>query len=116
MTTSTDYARFTAEQKRHSFSCQPACSELRLLLRRVSVAARLRVNVERNDRYRVSFYHNGELIDFQDCALDTSGKEGTHVVELRVSDEARREGYDSIGIMPLYGDGHYTVGSVTPVG
>jgi hypothetical protein len=93
----------------HVFSCRPDCAELRLT---VASAARVEVTLDNNDAYRLTWYRAGRPLGHADLPRD----ETTGGMRLALVDAppAAREGYDTIGVLPLFGDGAYSLGHLRP--
>jgi hypothetical protein len=94
-------------KEHHVFKCRPNCRELRVDLSRSRSDRIVRLGVDHNDWYRLSFYRSGEPIDYVDVA--PGGGDGIRMRHANVPTAAREAGYDEVGVMPLYGDGRYAL-------
>lgn len=89
------------------FSCAPDCRELVLRFDHREHARAIELSVDYNDRYRVFFYRDDSVIAHAD--LPRESQVGMRVILLEVPGRASN-GYDAIGVLPLYGDGFYSFG------
>ncbi|HKU43554.1 MAG TPA: hypothetical protein VJR89_35570 [Polyangiales bacterium] len=87
--------------------CEPSCPELRLRFGAVRAVARVSLSLDHNDRYRVSCYRDGRALGHVDIPM-ADGPPGLHVVEVAAPDACASS--DALGVLPLYGDGHYSLG------
>ena len=91
------------------FSCRPTCPELRLTYDARTRAASFELSLDNNDRYRVVFYAAGRALADVDIDPHPTGP-GVRVETRAVPASALAEGFDAIGVRPLYGDGAYALG------
>jgi hypothetical protein len=93
----------------HVFACSPACAELRLTYPQPRHARSVELSLDNNDRYRVIFYLGDRPL--AEGNVDARpGKPGLRVEERAIPPAANAAGFDSIGVLPLYGDGVYALG------
>jgi hypothetical protein len=97
----------------HRFVCRPDCHELRLATGLQSAAA-VEVSVDDNDAYRLTWYRAGRPLGHVDLPRDP-GAPGLRVA-LALTPAEARDGYDAIGVFPLFGDGAYALGHLRPLG
>jgi hypothetical protein len=95
----------------YRFSCEPTCRELRLVEPARSHARVVEVCANESDRYRFTFYRDDKPIGHVDVPPSDNGG-GLRTARIRVPDH---EGYDAVGVLPLYGNGLYAVGYVRPL-
>ena len=95
------------------FHCAPDCPELRLTSATLQTAAEVEVSVDDNDAYRLTWYRAGRALGHVDLPRD----EAAPGLRVRIVDApaAARDGYDAIGVLPLYGDGAYALGHLRPI-
>lgn len=92
------------------FECLPECPELHLSFEDVTKGKRrLELSLDSNDAYQIAFYRSGRLLSHHHVAA--SRKEALRVERMDVP-QAARDGFDAVGVLPLYGDGRYSVGHV----
>jgi hypothetical protein len=91
------------------FSCLPTCPELRLTYGARTRAASFELSLDNNDRYRVVFYAGGRARADVDISPHPT-RPGLRVETRAVPTPAATEGFDAIGVRPLYGDGAYALG------
>ena len=92
------------------FRCAPDCPELRIEWPVLQRGRDVSLSLDHNDGYRVSFYREGAPRGSFDLLGYRHGK-GLRVVR-HAAPEAAQDGFDSVGVVPLYGDGRYAVGHV----
>jgi hypothetical protein len=92
-------------------ACDSDCPELRIALGAPSHAGRVVVAADCNDRYEIGFYHAGQRVAVAAWG-PKDGCGGMHHATLDVPRVAVRDGYDALGIRPLFGDGRYAVGDL----
>ncbi|HVJ17692.1 MAG TPA: hypothetical protein VM686_19860 [Polyangiaceae bacterium] len=90
----------------HVFTCRPHCSELRLGFHAPQSTKSVEVSVDSNDRYLVTFYRNETLLARTEVPVRNVS--GMRVERLTVP--AVASGFDAVGVLPLYGDGSYSLG------
>lgn len=100
------------EKGNYIFRCRPTCPELRVKTGRTGNLRSVYVAVDRNDRYRLRFYRDGRIVGHSDIELMFAGK-GMRATRAVVPPDARHDP-DAIGIVPLFGDGNYSVGHLIP--
>ena len=95
------------------FHCAPDCPQLRLASAAVETAAQVEVSVDDNDAYRLTWYRAGRALGHVDLPRD----EAAPGLRVRLVDApaVARDGYDAIGVLPLFGDGSYALGHLRPV-
>jgi hypothetical protein len=89
------------------WQCRPSCLELRLGWSSVRNAGRLEISLDHNDRYRLIYYRGERLLGHADVAPDRRVGSGLQRVWLDAP-----AGFDALGVLPLYGDGSYSLGHV----
>jgi hypothetical protein len=89
------------------WQCQPSCPELRLGWPSARTAGRLQISLDHNDRYRLIYYRGETLLGHADVAPDRRVASGLQRVWLDAP-----IGFDALGVLPLYGDGGYSLGHV----
>jgi hypothetical protein len=95
----------------HIFECAPGCTELRLTYPERQHAKSVELSLDNNDRYRVVFYRDEHAL--ADVNVDARPEApGLRVETSVVPALVAAEGFDSIGVRPLYGDGSYALGHV----
>jgi hypothetical protein len=92
------------------FDCDPTCPELLVALDGPLQSQRLEIAVDHNDAYQVTFYRQGQALGQHEFGPATDA-EGLRLQTIDVPQGAA-EGFDAVGILPLYGDGRYSVGHV----
>lgn len=92
------------------FECEPTCPELLVALEGPLQSERIELAVDSNDAYQVTFYREGQTLGHRQFGPATDGS-GLRLQEIDVRESAT-EGFDGLGILPLYGDGRYSVGHV----
>jgi len=92
----------------YRFSCSVKCRELRLTFAKTNYSRAAEVSVDDNDRYRVIVYRGGQALGHVDIPRGYGGA-GLRVVRLDLPPNATA-GFDTLGIVPLYGDGIYVFG------
>jgi hypothetical protein len=90
----------------HVFRCRPDCSELRLRFPAPQTPESVELSVDSNDRYLVAFYRDGTLLARTE--LPVRHVRGMRLERILVP--AAASGFDSVGVLPLYGDGSYSFG------
>ncbi len=97
----------------HLFRCRPDCAELRLTSPALQTAGEVEVTVDNNDAYRLTWYRAGRPLGH----VDLPRTEAAAGLRLALVDAppAAREGYDAIGVLPLFGDGSYALGHLRPL-
>ncbi|MEO8181935.1 MAG: hypothetical protein ABI895_24125 [Deltaproteobacteria bacterium] len=71
---------------------------------------RIEIAVDRSDAYQVTFYREGRALGQRQFGPTTEGSD-LRLEAINVPEDAA-EGFDVLGILPLYGDGGYSVGHV----
>jgi hypothetical protein len=97
----------------HRFVCKPRCRELVLSFETMQRAAALDVSTDNNDWYDLVFYRRNAPVGHARI-VRRSGGNGLKTTRVRTPDGAR-EGFDAVGILPLYGDGRYAFGHIRVV-
>lgn len=94
------------------FRCAPDCAELRLAYESIQSAVGVEVSLDNNDAYRLTWYRAGQPLGHVDLPRSASAPG----LRLAVVDAPAvvRAGYDTIGVMPLFGDGRYALGHLRP--
>jgi hypothetical protein len=87
---------------------------LRVELPELSHAPAVELSADGNDRYKVLFARGSRVEG--SARLDKHRKPGLSVVRLEVPMAAQEAGFDRIEIVPLEGDGYYSVGHVILLG
>jgi hypothetical protein len=90
------------------FPCRSSCPELALEFARVVHSSRIELSTDHNDSYQLTFYREGHALGVSDVTLAALGQ-GLRVSTLSVPEEAR-SGFDAVGVLPLHGDGRYSLG------
>jgi hypothetical protein len=90
------------------WQCRPGCDELRLDFPSERKASRLEISLDHNDRYRLIYYRGESSIGHADVAPDLRVRTGLQRVWLDAP-----PGFDALGVLPLYGDGAYSLGHVS---
>jgi hypothetical protein len=70
----------------------------------------LELSTDTNDWYEVTFYRRGSALGRAQVERRT-GSHGMRTSTLRPP-TAARSGYDAVGVLPLFGDGRYSLGHV----
>jgi hypothetical protein len=91
------------------FSCTPRCSELRVTFAGPLHARRVELALDHNDAYQVSYYRGDALLA---RARVEPGSRGPGLRLERVITPDAADGFDTLGVLPLYGDGKYALGHV----
>jgi hypothetical protein len=81
---------------------------LRIELPQLSHAPAIEVSVDGNDRYAVLFARGSQVEG--SASVGKSTKSGLLVERVEVPQPARTAGFDRIEIVPLEGDGYYSIG------
>ncbi len=103
----------TWNQDTRIIACNPDCPELRVSWAEIQKARRVELSLDGNDSYRINVYKSSELVQAERVKpAPQSG--GLRLFKLEV--ETPREGFDEIGIIPVWGDGRYAVGHAVPRG
>jgi hypothetical protein len=93
------------------FECEPACEELRVDFEHpVSDNPSVEIAADYNDRYRIAFYRAGSLV--AERWVGASKNDGLRVERVRPGLDLEDPGFDAVGILPLYGDGNYSLGAL----
>jgi hypothetical protein len=93
----------------HRFDCRARCTELRLTLKKPSSAPSVTLTLDSNDCYEVRFLRGGHELERTRVLAHPGG--GMRLSSISVPTSAS-SGFDELGILPLYGDGRYALGSV----
>jgi hypothetical protein len=76
-------------------------------------ARRVELALDHNDAYQVTYYREGQPLAQR---LIAPGQGGSGLrLERVITPDAVREGFDALGVLPLYGDGRYSLGHVRPL-
>jgi hypothetical protein len=98
----------------HRFVCKPRCRELVLSFETTQHADAVDVSTDNNDWYEIVFYRRNAAVGYVRVERRPGGH-GLKTTRVRTPDRAR-EGFDAVGVLPLYGDGRYALGHVRPIG
>jgi hypothetical protein len=72
-------------------------------------ATRVHLSTDDNDRYRLYFYREQRLVGHQDLK-PPGGRTGLRTSVITIAAATTNEGFDAVGILPLYGDSRYALG------
>jgi hypothetical protein len=94
------------------FRCNPGCPELLVQLGETR-ARRVELALDHNDAYQVTYYTAGTAL--ARTTIDPASR-GSGLRLERVITPDSAPSFDAIGVMPLYGDGRYSLGHVRVLG
>lgn len=109
-----DFDRFVAADSawdgpgNHRFVCAARCRELVLDFGAPQRAQALELTLDHNDAYRLRFVRQGREVGSHRVAPRSS--RGMRSERVSIPPTAR-DGFDQIALLPLYGDGRYSLGS-----
>jgi hypothetical protein len=92
----------------YRFECRQKCTALILRFDGLRWSPHIEVSVDNNDRYAVTAYKDGFVVGRGYVARTDDGP-GLRVATMNLVGDVTG-GYDSIGVLPLYGDGAYSLG------
>jgi hypothetical protein len=95
------------------FPCNPACPELVVPLGDPARARRVELALDSNDAYQITYY--AAATPLARVTLDPATR-GTGLRLERVVTPESAPSFDAIGVLPLYGDGRYSLGHVRVLG
>ena len=93
----------------HVFACEPHCAELIVSFLGTVRQSTLELSLDSNDSYQIAYYRNGTLLAHS--SVPQRRRKSMRIERLRVPKAARDE-FDAIGVLPLHGDGRYSLGHV----
>lgn len=93
------------------FRCSPDCSPITIDLGGVVHSAAVEISTDGNDRYELGFHRGVSEVGRLAWGV-FEGPMGMRVMHLAVPPSAVDQGYDTLTLRPLYGDGSYSVGHV----
>jgi hypothetical protein len=94
------------------FHCSPACPELVVPFGNPVRARRVELALDHNDAYQVTYYAAGTPL--ARATLDPATR-GSGLRLERIITPSGAPSFDAIGVLPLYGDGRYSLGHVRPL-
>jgi hypothetical protein len=95
----------------HAYTCRAlACPELRVKLPARSNLPALEVSADHNDRYLVTFYRDDKPAGTAAWGVAEVSPPGLQLARVEVPPEVRAQGFDAVGIRPLYGDSRFAIG------
>jgi hypothetical protein len=97
------------DEKHFRFPCRPRCEELLLAFGKRVTSRSLELTLDHNDYYRVTFYRGDRALAA--ATIRQSGGDGLAVRHVDVPPDAR-DRFDTLGVLPLHGDGRYALGHV----
>lgn len=112
-----DFNRATAAGLRwdapgnHRFACGARCAELTLSFDGVTRDLAHEIVLDHNDAYQVRFLSKGRELGA--VVVPPSASSGMRVARVSTPESARG-GFDQLALLPLYGDGRYSVAAVRP--
>jgi hypothetical protein len=95
----------------HRFACSPNCAELTLSFDGTKRDAAHEIVLDHNDAYQVRFLSNGR--ELGSVVVPPRASSGMRVARVATPKSAQ-SGFDQIALLPLYGDGRYSVAAVRP--
>jgi hypothetical protein len=112
-----DFNRVTAAGLRwdapgnHRFACGARCAELTLSFDGATRELAHEIVLDHNDAYQVRFLSKGR--ELGSVVVPPQASSGMRVARVSTPESARG-GFDQLALMPLYGDGRYSVAAVRP--
>jgi hypothetical protein len=98
----------------YRFVCKPRCPELVLLFGELQRADEIELSTDNNDWYGLTFYRRSGAVGYT-AVVRRPGGHGLKTSRVRTPDDAR-DGFDAVGVVPLFGDGRYALGHVRVIG
>jgi hypothetical protein len=95
----------------HRFACRPNCAELTLSFDGTKRDAAHDIVLDHNDAYQVRFLSKGG--ELGSVVVPPRASSGMRVARVTTPKSAQN-GFDQIALLPLYGDGRYSVAAVRP--
>jgi len=89
---------------------------LKVNLEKTYHAGTAEISLDHNDIYRLNFYNNRQKIYSVDLPIHVSSMQGLRVETVTIPQTIQDQGYDQIEVLPVSGDGFYSMGHLLIIG